>query len=66
MYMNPINRPASGQTIKDWIWHHTHQQTKYTALAKTMGEFFNLDNNKFYILTLRNRIPEVSEVKGET
>ncbi len=64
--MNPLNRPASGKTIKDWIWHHVYSDTKYTALAKRMGEFFNLDDNKFYILTLRNGIPEVSEVKGET
>ena len=65
MYENPFEMPLSGLKIKDWIWHHTQQSTRYTSLAKRMSSFFNLDDNKTYILTLEDNVPIASEVKGE-
>ena len=61
-YENPFEKALSGLDIKDWIWHHTHTNTKYTTLAKTMGEFFNLDNKKIYMLTLCDGNPIATEV----
>ena len=63
MYENPFNQILTGLQIKDWIWYNTHHKTNYTAIAKTMGSLFNLDNNKYYKLTLDNNVPiiEVSE-----
>jgi len=62
MYSNPFDGVSTGLQIKDWIWHHIHEQTSYTSLAKTMYSLFNLDNEKCYKLTLNNNIPVVEEV----
>ena len=47
-YNNPFNRSITGTELKDWVWHHTHQKTYYSDLAKLMGNVLNLDNDKFY------------------
>ena len=63
---NPLNVLLSGQEIKDWIWFNSHSETRFTSLAKRMGAFFNLLDDKFYILTLSDNIPKAVEVnKGE-
>ena len=59
---NPFERSLSGLEVKDWIWCQIHNKTKYAALARSMGSFFNLDNEKFYILKLCNGDPIASEV----
>ena len=62
MYDNPFEKALTGQEIKDWIWHNIHNKTKFSSLAKTMKAFFNLDDNKIYMLTLCDNIPVVTEV----
>jgi len=68
MYENPFDKSLSGLEIKDWIWYNASHKTKYTALAKGMGAMFNLDDNKFYMLTLCDGKPTIKEVsqRGET
>jgi len=61
-YDNPFEQALSGLEIKDWIWHHTQNKTKYTALAKTMGALFNLLDNKIYMLKLCDDEVKVVEV----
>ena len=63
MYENPFEKALTGLEIKDWIWHNTRKQTKYTALAKTMKALFNLDNEKIYMLTLCGEEIKITEVK---
>ena len=65
MYKNPFNEPLSGLDIKDWIWHNSHTETRYSSLAKRMGAFFNLDNDKIYSLTLHDNIPQAVEFKNK-
>ena len=62
MLDNPFNVLLSGLEIKDWVWYNATNKTKYTALAKTMKAYFNIDNEKKYILTLDGTIPQIEEV----
>ena len=62
LYENPFQISLTGLEIKDWIWHNIQKKTKYTALAKSMNAFFNLDNDKFYILKLCGEVPIATEV----
>ena len=39
---------VSGREIKDWIWFHSHNGTRYTQLAKGAGKYFNLLDNEQY------------------
>ena len=64
-FVNPFEGPTSGLKVKDWVWHHSHKKTKYTALAKRMHTCFNLDDNKIYLTTLVNGEPIITEVTGE-
>lgn len=61
-YPNPFDGPLTGLEIKDWTWHHSHNKTKYTALAKRMNACFNLNNEKKYVTTLRDGKPIITEV----
>ena len=61
-YKNPFEQALSGLEIKDWIWHHSHHTTSFTSVAKRMNAFFNLDDNKFYMVALCNNVPTVIEV----
>lgn len=59
---NPFNQSLTGLQLKDWVWYHTHNKTRYTSIAKTMGSCFNLCDEKYYFLTLCNNMPKVTEV----
>ena len=61
-YDNPFERALTGQEIKDWVWYHTTNKTKYTKIAKALGKVFNLEDDKFYMLTLCNEVPIITEV----
>lgn len=43
---------VSGMDIKDWIWFHIHNSTKYTELAKSSGKYFNLLDDAQYKVTV--------------
>lgn len=62
IYENPFEKSLTGLEIKDWIWHHTHMLTDYTSVAKGMNAFFNLDNDKIYMMALHDNIPVAKEV----
>jgi len=61
-YENPFDVALSGLEIKDWIWHHSHNKTKYNDVAKRMYNFFNLDDDKYYMMKLCNNVPTIIEV----
>lgn len=62
---NPFDEPSTGLEIKDWIWHNSHTKTRFTSLAKRMGAYFNLENDKIYLLTLNNNVPQAVELKNK-
>lgn len=63
IYENPFERALTGQEVKDWIWHHSHEKTMFTKIAKGMMSYFNrLDNQKFYMAYFCDNIPVVKEV----
>ena len=39
---------VSGMEIKDWLWYHSHNSTKYTKLARASGRYFNLQDDAQY------------------
>lgn len=47
---NPYLKSATGLEIKDWIWHNAHNDTKYTKVAKTLLNKFNIEDTKFYMV----------------
>lgn len=63
LYRNPFTRAVTGLEVKDWIKHNTETVTNYTSLAKRMNKFFNLDDEKIYMLKLCDGIPTAKEVK---
>jgi len=65
-YENPFEKVLSGQEIKDWIWHHSHNETMFTQIAKGMMSYFNrLDNQKTYMAYFYDSIPAVKEAPKE-
>ena len=63
-YENPFDIALTGEEIKDWIWHYSHiRSKKYTKLANHMTKFFNLDNDKVYMLRMCDGAPVAVEVK---
>lgn len=62
MNYDPFEQSATGEEIKDWIWYHSHHKTRHTKIARTMNKFFNLDNDKIYILRLCDGAPVATEV----
>lgn len=59
---NPFNQALTGQEIKDWVWYNSHHKTANSSLAKRMSSFFNLENEKIYMVTLCDDIPVATEV----
>lgn len=62
VYENPFEHALTGQEVKDWVWYHTNNKTRYTKTAKALGKVFNLENDRCYILTLCNKVPIITEV----
>lgn len=60
---NPFDMALTGQEIKDWIWYNAHKKTKYTSIAQSMSNMFNLDSRKIYMLKLCDGIPVADEVE---
>ena len=61
-YNNPFEQALTGQEVKDWVWYHSTATTRFTAVAKALGKVFNLENDKFYMLTLCDGTPKITEV----
>ena len=61
-YENPFEKALSGLEVKDWVWYHTHNKTCHMDTAKRLGKVFNLDDNKYYMLTLCDGVPMITEV----
>lgn len=64
-YKNIFNTVLTGEKIKDWIWFHAHSNSPYSSLAKGMNKFFNLEDNKHYILEMHDDKPVVKNVEEE-
>ena len=62
MIENPFNQSLTGQEIKDWIWYNQKNSTIYTSMAKGMNAFFNLSDDKLYMLKLCGEVPIYKEV----
>ena len=63
MSKNPFINSMSGEDIKNWIWKTAHSKSRYASMAKKMNKFFNLDDNKVYMLKMCDGAPIAIEVK---
>ena len=59
-----MNKPISGEIIKQWILFHTVNQTEYTKIAKTMARYMNLNDDCPYVIELRPSGTGCGERKG--
>mgnify|MGYP007038181490 CR=1 FL=1 len=56
---NPYNKKLTGLEVKDWVWYNSHNQTRYSNIAKALMSCFNLDNNKLYMFGKNNYITQI-------
>ena len=63
MHKSPFKYSMTGEEIKNWIWDTTRSDKKTSLLTSNMKKFFNLDDNKIYILKMCDGAPIAFEVK---
>lgn len=63
MHKSPFNYSMTGEEIKNWIWNTTRSDKRTSLLASNMKKFFNLDDNKIYMLKMCDGAPIAIEVK---
>lgn len=62
-FENPFEHALSGRDLKDWIWYNIHTSTIFTSMARAMKKYFNLDDEKLYMLKFRDGIPVAEETQ---
>ena len=61
---NPFTNPLTGEELKDWVWYHTKNHTRFSGAAAGLKEVFNLPNEKLYMLQKHGNEIRTIEVKG--